>query len=282
MNTPQAAGDVVASVAEASLLPAPRTTLPVCVVLPTYNEADNVPAILAALLNLPLPGLQVIVVDDDSPDGTGQTADRLARHHPGRICVIHRYQDRGLGRAYVAGFTKALEQGCEFIVQMDADFSHNPDDILRLIDALEDADVAVGSRYVAGGELDRRWSWWRRFLSWWANAVYTQAFLGIATRDATAGFKCWRRETLQGLGLDRIRSNGYVFQVEMAYVAEHLGYRVVEVPIHFEDRRVGRSKMTMKVKIEAAWRVLEIRWRHRHLRREDRLGGAHLQPGEVP
>lgn len=282
MNTPQAAGDAVASVAEASLLPAPKTTLPVCIVLPTYNEADNLPAILAALLDLPLPGLQVIVVDDDSPDGTGQIANRLARHHPGRICVIHRHQDRGLGRAYIAGFTKALEQGCEFIVQMDADFSHNPDDILRLVDALDDADVAVGSRYVAGGELDRRWSWWRRFLSWWANAVYTQAFLGIATRDATAGFKCWRRETLQGLGLDRIRSNGYVFQVEMAYVAEHLGYRVVEVPIHFEERRVGRSKMTMKVKFEAAWRVLEIRWRHRHLRREDRLGGAHLQPGEVP
>lgn len=282
MKPPQAPGDIVASAAEASLLPAPPTALAICVVLPTYNEADNLPAILAALLDLPLPGLRVIVVDDDSPDGTGQIADRLARHHPGRIEVIHRDHDRGLGRAYVAGFNRALQQGCEFVIQMDADFSHNPVDILRLIDAVADADVAVGSRYVPGGELDRQWSWWRRFLSWWANAVYTQAFLGIGARDATAGFKCWRRETLLGLGLERICANGYVFQVEMAYVAEHLGYRVVEVPIHFEDRRVGRSKMTMKVKVEAAWRVLEIRWRHRHLGREDRLTGHQLPAGETP
>jgi dolichol-phosphate mannosyltransferase len=282
MNSSQATGDITASAAEASLLPVSPTASPVCVVLPTYNEADNLPAILAALLDLPLPNLQVIVVDDDSPDGTGQIAERLARRHPERIRVIHRHQDRGLGRAYVAGFSQALEQGCEFIVQMDADFSHNPDDILRLINAAQDADVAVGSRYVAGGELDRHWSWWRRFLSWWANAVYTQAFLDISARDATAGFKCWRRETLQGLGLDRIRANGYVFQVEMAYVTEHLGYRVVEVPIHFEDRRVGRSKMTMKVKLEASWRVLEIRWRHRHLRHEDRLSSPHLPAGEIP
>lgn len=243
----------------------------VCVVLPTYNEADNLPAIVAALLDLPLERLHVVVVDDDSPDGTGGVADRLARHHPKRVHVLHRTGKRGLGLAYVQGFRFALDLGAEFVVQMDADFSHSPDDITRLLEAVKDADVAVGSRYVEGGELDKNWNWWRRFLSWWANSVYTQTLLGLNVQDATAGFKCWQRATLEGIGLNRIRSNGYVFQVEMTYVTEHLGYRTVEVPIYFEDRRVGRSKMTLPVKIEAAWRVLEIRWRHRNLRPEGRL-----------
>lgn len=252
----------------------------ICVVLPTYNEADNLPAIVAALLALPLPNLYLLVVDDNSPDGTGQIADRLARHHPNRVSVIHRQADRGLGKAYIEGFTQAIRMGADYIVQMDADFSHNPEDILRLVAAMPDADVVIGSRYVEGGQLDAQWSWWRRFLSWWANAVYTRLFLGVTVRDATAGFKCWRRETLEGIGLERVHSNGYVFQVEMAYIAEHLGYRVVEVPIYFEDRRVGASKMTMKVKLEAAWRVLEIRWRHRQLRREDRMAAPVLHAGE--
>lgn len=253
----------------------------VSVVLPTYNEADNLPAIVAALLDLPHPALQIVVVDDASPDGTGQVADRLARRHPGRIHVLHRQNNRGLGRAYIDGFRFAVSQGADYIVQMDADFSHDPEDVLRLLEAVHNADVAVGSRYVEGGSLDRHWNWWRRFLSWWANAVYTRLFLGVSTRDATAGFKCWRRETLQGINLDCIHSNGYVFQVEMAYVAEHLGYRIVEVPIHFEDRRVGHSKMTMQVKLEAAWRVFEIRWRHRHLRRRDSAAVQAMKPGET-
>jgi dolichol-phosphate mannosyltransferase len=123
--------------------------------------------------------------------------------------------------------------------------------------------VAIGSRYVHGGQLDERWGWWRYFLSWWANSVYAKLILGLKVRDATAGFKCWRRATLEGIGLDRVRSNGYVFQVEMAYLTEKLGYRFVEVPIFFEDRRIGRSKMTVPVKIEAALRTWQIRWRHR-------------------
>lgn len=235
----------------------------VVVVLPTFNEADNLPAIVAALLALPIANLKIVVVDDDSPDGTGAIADRLASHHPGRVRVIHREAPRGLGRAYQAGCRLALEMGAQFVVQMDADFSHNPEDVPRLLEAVRDADVVIGSRYVQGGALDREWNWWRRFLSWWANVVWTRLFLSLSVRDATAGFKCWRRAALEGIDLDRIRSNGYVFQVETVYVAEQLGYRVVEIPIFFEDRRLGQSKMSFAVKLEAAWRVLEIRTRHR-------------------
>ncbi|MEA3335686.1 MAG: polyprenol monophosphomannose synthase [Chloroflexota bacterium] len=237
-------------------------------VLPTYNEADNLPAMVAALLGLPVPNLHIIVVDDASPDGTGDIADRLARHHEGRIHVLHRTEKRGLGRAYVAGFKRALSLGAEYIVQMDADFSHSPEDVIRLLDGIVDADVVIGSRYVSGGELDGDWNWGRRFLSWWANAVWTQSFLGLSVSDSTAGFKCWRRHTLAAIDLDQIRSNGYVFQVEMCYVTERLGFRTVEIPIFFEDRRVGQSKMTMSVKFEAAWRVFDIRWRHRNLTKQ--------------
>lgn len=237
------------------------------VVLPTYNEADNLPAIVAALLALPLPRLCIQVVDDESPDGTGDVADRLAKHHPGRVTVLHRTGRRGLGRAYVDGFGVALDRGADFVVQMDADFSHDPNDVPRLLEAVQRADVAVGSRYVEGGVLDQEWSWWRRFLSWFANTVWTQTLLDLSVRDTTAGFKCWRRATLEGIGLQRVESNGYVFQVEMSYLAERLGYKIVEVPIFFEDRRVGRSKMTSGVKLEAAWRTVEIRWRHRNVQR---------------
>lgn len=256
--------------------PAPSPLI--VVVLPTYNEADNLPAITAALLNLPLDNLQIVIVDDASPDGTGQIADRLAGRHPDRVHVIHRRGNRGLGRAYIDGFNYALKLGADYVIQMDVDFSHSPQDVPRLLEAVQDADVAIGSRYVSGGELDTHWNWWRRFLSWWANQVYTQIFLGISVRDATAGFKCWRRATLEGIGLERIHSNGYVFQVEMSYVAERLGFRTVEVPIYFEDRRIGQSKMTMSVKLEATWRIFEIRWRYRGLSRERR---AVVQPQQA-
>lgn len=241
----------------------------VCVVLPTYNEADNLPAMTAALLDLPIKNLQVVVVDDSSPDGTGQVADRLAQHHPGRMHILHREDNRGLGRAYVEGFAYALALGAQYVVQMDADFSHNPLDIPCLLEVAQEADLVIGSRYVEGGALDSDWSWWRRFLSWWANKVWSRALLGIQVQDATAGFRCWRRATLEGIGLHRVRSNGYVFQVEMSYLAERLGYRIAEVPIFFEERRVGRSKMTTAVKLEAVWRTLALRWRHRHVGREE-------------
>jgi dolichol-phosphate mannosyltransferase len=237
------------------------------VVIPTYNEAENLPAMVGELLALDLPGLAILIVDDNSPDGTGRIADELAHRHLDRVQVIHRQGKLGLGTAYITGFKVALEQGADRIVQMDADFSHSPSYIPQLVEATDEYDVVVGSRYVSGGSLDERWSWWRYFLSWWANSVYTRLILGVKVKDATAGFKCWRRATLEGIGLDRVRSNGYVFQVEMAYLTEKLGYRFLEIPIHFEDRRIGRSKMTVPVKIEAALRTFQIRWRHRRAQR---------------
>jgi dolichol-phosphate mannosyltransferase len=239
----------------------------IMVVIPTYNEAENLPTMAGELLALDLPGLAILIVDDNSPDGTGEIADELTQRHLDRMHVIHRESKLGLGTAYITGFKYALEQGVDLIVQMDADFSHSPSYISKFVEATDEYDVVVGSRYVSGGSLDERWSWWRFFLSWWANSVYTRLILGVKVKDATAGFKCWRRATLEGIGLDRVRSNGYVFQVEMAYLVEKLGYRFLEIPIHFEDRRIGRSKMTVPVKIEAALRTFQIRWRHRNTRR---------------
>lgn len=236
------------------------------VVIPTYNEADNLPAITAELLALDVPNLQLLVVDDDSPDGTGRIADELAQErYPGRVHVIHRKGKLGLGTAYITGFTRAMELGADYVIQMDADFSHSPSYIPKMLEQIKDYDVVVGSRYVGGGELDERWSWWRWLLSWWANVVWARVILGVRTKDATAGFKCWRRTALQRIGLERITSNGYVFQVEMAYVSEKLNFRILEIPIYFEDRRIGQSKMTVPVKIEAALRVFEIRWRHHNV-----------------
>jgi dolichol-phosphate mannosyltransferase len=235
----------------------------IMVVIPTYNEAENLPNMAGELLALGLPGLEMLVVDDNSPDGTGPIADNLAERCPDRVHVIHRSGKLGLGTAYVTGFRYALDHGADLIVQMDADFSHSPSYIPQLVEASAGYDVVIGSRYVAGGGLDERWSWWRYLLSWWANSVYTRLILGLKVKDATAGFKCWRRATLEGIGLERVRSNGYVFQVEMAYLTEKMGYRFLEIPIYFEDRRIGRSKMSVPVKLEAALRTWQIRWRHR-------------------
>lgn len=240
------------------------------VVIPTYNEAENIRPMTAALLALGLPDLTILFVDDDSPDGTGQIADELAAQYPGRVYVLHRTGPRGLGRAYIAGFRWALDHGADYVIQMDCDFSHSPSYIPQFLERIRDYDVVVGSRYVKGGKIDERWGWGRWLLSWWANSVYTRLVLGCKVRDVTAGFKCWRRETLENIDLGRIRSQGYVFQVEMAYVTERLGYRVLEIPIYFEDRRIGHSKMTVPIKIEAALRTWQVYWRHRHLRPSDR------------
>ena len=238
----------------------------VLVVIPTYNEADNLPTLIAELRALEVSGLRVMVVDDNSPDGTGAVADDLARRYPGDVEVRHRQAKAGLGRAYLDGFAQALDAGADYIIQMDADFSHPPRAILSMLEEIRKYDVVVGSRYVAGGELDKRWSWWRRFLSWWANEVWSRGILGLEARDITAGFKCWRRNTLLGIGLERVHSDGYAFQVEMAYLTEKLGYRVKEIPIHFEDRRIGKSKMSVPVKIQGAVDVLRILARHRNAR----------------
>ncbi len=235
------------------------------VVLPTYNEAENLSPMIDALLALPV-SLHVLVVDDNSPDGTGALADQLATQHAGQVVVMHRTEKTGLGPAYLAGFQRAIDLGAEYIVQMDADFSHQPKYIPDLIDKLEQGyDLVIGSRFARGGGVDQSWSLYRKLLSWFANGVYVRVLLGIPVSDATGGYRIWRRETLTGMGTDRVRSNGYVFQVEMAYVAYRLGYRIAEIPIYFPDRARGKSKMGSHIVFEAALRVWQLIYRHHSL-----------------
>lgn len=230
------------------------------VIVPTFNEAGNLAALVKDLLALPVPGLHVLVVDDASPDGTGRLADELAAASAGRMDALHRTGPRGLGLAYVNGFQWALEHGADVVVQMDADFSHSPADVPRLVGKLAECDVAVGSRYVVGGSIDDHWSIGRFILSRSANAS-SRALLGLKTRDTTSGFKAWRRSGLEAVDPGRIRSKGYIFLVEMACVSERLGLRICEVPIYFADRRSGRSKMNMRAKLEAVFGLLSMRWR---------------------
>ncbi|HNX97499.1 MAG TPA: polyprenol monophosphomannose synthase [Candidatus Aminicenantes bacterium] len=234
------------------------------IVIPTLNEAENLVAIGRALLALPVAGLRLLIVDDDSPDGTGRIADEFAREAAGRVSVLHRRGPHGLGRAYLDGFRQALRDGAEAIVQMDADFSHAPADVPRLLERLGECDVAVGSRYVTGGSVDHSWQPSRRLLSRWAK-VYSRGILGFRTQDVTAGFKCWRREALERVLGERIRSGGYQFQIETAYLCERLGLRVAEVPILFSERQAGRSKMNWRVKLEAAVGVFRILVWHRRV-----------------
>jgi dolichol-phosphate mannosyltransferase len=234
------------------------------VVVPTFNEIENLPRLVDRLWALPLEGVRLLVVDDASPDGTGQLAEDLARQYSGRILVQHRRGKLGLGTAYLSAFRQALELDPSAIVQMDADFSHAPEEIPGMVGALAEADAAFGSRYVPGGRLDERWSAGRVALSRFGN-WYARQILGLEIRDVTGGFRAWRPETLRAMPLDRIRSNGYVFQVEMAYVARRLGFRIVERPIYFEDRRYGRSKMSFRIQAEAALRVWQVLIAHRRL-----------------
>lgn len=234
------------------------------VVVPTYNEADNIASFTTALFALPVPGLNVLVVDDESPDGTGKIADGLAAQND-RLHALHRTGLRGLGRAYVDGFRWALDHGFDRIIQMDADFSHSPDYIPAMLERANAYDVVVGSRYVPGGGHDKEWEAGRVFLSAWAN-FYARLILRLKVHDATAGFKCWTRQALEIIQLDRVKSNGYVFQVEMAYLCQRLNLRVLELPIYFEDRRIGHSKMSIPVKLEAAWRTWQVGWRHRNVK----------------
>jgi dolichol-phosphate mannosyltransferase len=231
------------------------------VVVPTYNEAANIADFSAALMVLDVPQLEVLIVDDASPDGTGQIADRLAGQYRDRLFVLHRKGLRGLGRAYVDGFRWALDHAADRVIQMDADFSHSPRYIPAMLEKSADYDVIVGSRYVPGGSLDKQWEQGRVFLSAWAN-FYARNILRLNVRDATAGYKCWARSALERIQLERVRSNGYVFQVEMAYLSQKLKLSILEIPIYFEDRRIGQSKMSIPVKLEAAWRVWQVWWRH--------------------
>ena len=244
------------------------------IVLPTYNEAENLARLVTALLDLPIqPDISILIVDDNSPDGTGRIADELSAEFPGKIEVLHRTGKEGLGKAYLAGFAQALENGAELILQMDADFSHQPRYIPDMLEAIEnvDVDMVLASRFAPGGKVDETWAWWRKLLSWFANSVYVRLILNTHLRDSTGGFRLWKRETLIGMNISkRIHSNGYVFQVEMAYVALKLGYHIKEIPIYFPDRQDGESKMSFHIQYEAALRVLEVRSRHHHLRQADR------------
>jgi len=239
-------------------MPAP---LPIRVVLPTYNEADNLESIAAAVLDAVPEGTGILVVDDASPDGTGEIADRLAASDP-RIEVLHRADKRGLGPAYVAGFGRALAGGATRIVQMDADFSHDPADVPRLIAATEGdagADLALGSRYVPGGGVGD-WGRGRQAISRWGS-IYARTWLGLPIRDLTGGFKCFRREVLESIRLETVSALGYAFQIETTYRALRAGFRVVELPIAFVDREAGSSKMSRSIVLEAIWRVPALRFR---------------------
>jgi len=227
------------------------------IIVPTYNEAENLEKLVAAVLALPLPDLNMLIVDDNSPDGTGEMAEKLGVQYDGRVKVLHRAGKLGLGTAYIEGFKFCIEDGAEAIGQMDADFSHPIEKIVELAETLESCDVVIGSRYVKGGSLDERWPIWRKALSGFGN-FYARTILGLSSRDVTGGFRLWRRETLQGMPLDRVRSNGYVFQVEMNYIASRLGYTFKEIPIYFQDRRFGTSKMSFKIQMEAAIRTWQL------------------------
>jgi dolichol-phosphate mannosyltransferase len=226
-----------------------RTTI--C--LPTYNERENVDRMVRSLHAL---GVHVLVIDDGSPDGTGDLADELARQLDG-VSVLHRPRKEGLGPAYVAGFRRALADGAELILEMDCDFSHDPADIPRLLAAAEDADLVLGSRYVKGGGT-RNWGFLRRFVSR-GGSLYAQMLLGLRVRDVTGGFKCYRRAVLEALPLDKIHSKGYAFQIETTYRAARKGFRVREVPITFVDREQGGSKMSKTIVLEAVWKVPLLR-----------------------
>jgi dolichol-phosphate mannosyltransferase len=236
----------------------------IVIVLPTYNEAENLPKLVSALFSLPL-DLSVLVVDDNSPDGTGRVADDLAKQYPGNVHILHRAGKQGLRSAYMEGFQSAFELGAGAIVQMDADFSHDPTVLPEMARSLATYDVVIGSRYVEGGSLDDNWPVWRKALSGFGN-FYARTILRSPLHDMTTGYRMWRREALQAVPLDRIRSSGYIFLVEMAYVAYLMGLRIKEVPIHFADRRWGKSKMSLKIQLEAGIRIWDVRHHYRDLR----------------
>jgi dolichol-phosphate mannosyltransferase len=222
------------------------------VCLPTFNERENLAPMVAALLERLGPDDRVLVIDDASPDGTGELADRLAAAHP-RVSVLHRLRKEGLGPAYLDGFRQALADGAELVLEMDCDFSHNPGDVPRLIEAAGGADLVLGSRYVRGGRIEN-WGRGRQFVSR-AGSLYAQALLRVPVRDLTGGFKCYRRAVLERIDLAAVSSRGYAFQIETTYRALRAGFRVVELPITFADREFGSSKMNRAIVLEAVWRV---------------------------
>jgi len=227
--------------------------------LPTYNERENLEPMVRALAEvLDTSRDRVLVIDDASPDGTGELADRLAAELPW-VSILHRERKDGLGPAYVAGFRRALTQGAELVLEIDCDFSHDPKDVPRLIAAAAEADLVLGSRYVAGGGAEN-WGLGRRFVSR-GGSLYARWLLGVGVRDLTGGFKCFRRAALEAIDLDALAARGYAFQIETTYRVLRAGLRVQEIPIRFVDRRVGESKMTRSIVAEAIWKVPALRVR---------------------
>ena len=227
----------------------------VLVVVPTYNERENLPLLIAGLMQHPNVG--VLIVDDESPDGTGAVADELAAAHAGRISVMHRTGIRGLGRSYIDGLKRAIEEPADLICQMDADLSHDPAQLPALIAGAAQGDVVIGSRYIPGGKIVN-WPMRRRLLSRFAN-MYVRTVTRLSARDCTSGYRCWRREALAAMPLDRFISDGYSFLVEMLYVTARRGSRITEVPITFVERRLGESKLSRAVLVESAiapWRLI--------------------------
>lgn len=234
--------------------------------IPTYNEAENLPLMANSLFKLGVEDLRLLVVDDNSPDGTGEIAESLKDKFTDRVAVLHREGKLGLGTAYIQGFQFCLEKGAEAIIQMDADFSHNPSVVSDLLEQLKKHDMVLGSRYVSGGSLDDSWAAWRKSLSSFGN-FYARLILQLPIRDVTGGFRAWRRETLLGIPLSRVKSQGYAFQVEMAYITYLSGYDIQEIPIYFAERERGDSKMSLGIQIEAAKRVWSIRYEYRDLKK---------------
>ncbi|MGW4695940.1 polyprenol monophosphomannose synthase [Kitasatospora sp. YST-16] len=233
----------------------------VVVVVPTYNERENLPVLVGRLAELGMANLHVLVVDDNSPDGTGEVADKLAADSGGTLSVLHRTEKDGLGRAYVAGMSRALEDGADIVVQMDADLSHPHTALPAMVEKLTgtDASVVLGSRYVPGGSTASEWPWHRKALSAWAN-FYVNAILRLKVKDATAGFKAWEAGALRSVDLESVRSNGYSFQVEMNHRVVRQGLRIAEVPIRFEERVEGMSKMSLGVQLESAVAPWKLRF----------------------
>ncbi|MGN0854225.1 MAG: polyprenol monophosphomannose synthase [Kiritimatiellia bacterium] len=226
------------------------------VVIPTYNEKENVERMARAVLDVDA-AIELLFVDDNSPDGTGAIIDELMKTEP-RICCLHRPRKEGLGRAYVAGFRKALERGADVVIQMDCDFSHDPKDLPRMIDAAKDADLVIGSRYVCGGSTPG-WPFKRRLISR-AGGFFIRTVTGMPVRDPTGGFRCWRRATLEGLDLDTVQSAGYSFQLEMNHRTWRRGFRIKEIPIIFTDRVAGCSKITAGIALESLKVALRLRF----------------------
>lgn len=238
------------------------------VILPTYNEIENLPRIVPQILGVD-PDLEVLVVDDDSPDGTGKEADRMAEENP-RLSVIHRASKMGLGSAYITGFKYGIEKGFDYLFEMDADFSHDAKYLKDFLREIKEADLVVGSRYLQGVNVIN-WPMSRLLLSYFAN-VYTRIITGLPLRDATGGFKCYRREALEAIELDSVRSDGYSFQIEMSFKLWRKGFRLKEIPIIFYDRQQGESKMSKKIVREAVWMVWRLGF-ERLFGREDSTTG---------